>query len=192
LKVGEEYRLYYCSIHAPNGAVICLAVANHPKGPWTQRGPIVFYQDNAGIKTNAIDPTVIIGQDGKHWMAWGSWSQGLFMTELDPTTGLKKQGATEFVIARNRGTGWSTLEGPEIIYNPVFKKYYLFMAEGDLGTIYQPRVGRSNLPNGPYTDIANQHVVYSTYKDIYPLLSYAYQFISFLVGRSLSLWGYPS
>jgi arabinan endo-1,5-alpha-L-arabinosidase len=180
MKVGEEYRLYYCSIHqlngVDNGAVICLAVSSHPKGPWTQRGPIVFYKNNAGIKTNAIDPTVTIGQDGKFWMAWGSWSQGIFMVELDPSTGLKKTGATEFVIARNRGTSWSTMEGPEIIYNPVFKKYYLFLAEGDLGTIYQTRVARSNNPNGPYTDINNASVIYTSNKDVYPLLSYAYQF----------------
>ena len=176
MKVKNEYRLYYCSIHAPNGAVICLAVSSHPKGPWTQRGPLVYYKDNGGIKTNAIDPTITIGKDGRFWMAWGSWSQGIFMTEIDTITGLKKPGASEFVIARNRGTGWSTMEGPEIIYNPTFKKYYLFVAEGDLGTIYQTRVARSNNANGPYVDINNASVVYTTNKDVYPLLSYAYQF----------------
>jgi len=176
MKVGEEYRLYYCSIHDPDGAVICLAVAPHPTGPWTQRGPIVYYMDDAGIATNAIDPTITIGKDGKYWMAWGSWSKGIYMTELDTLTGLKKSGASEFVIARNRGTTWSTMEGPEIIYNPTFNKYYLFVAEGDLGTIYQTRVARSSNPNGPYVDYKNYSTVNTTYKDLYPLLSYAYQF----------------
>ncbi|MDP4278139.1 MAG: family 43 glycosylhydrolase [Bacteroidota bacterium] len=176
MRVGNEYRLYYCSIHSPNGAVICLAVSQDPRGPWIQRGPLVYYKDGGSMKTNAIDPTVTIGQDGRFWMAWGSWSQGIFMTELDPSTGLKKAGATETCIARNRGTSWSTMEGPEIIYNPAFKKYYLFVAEGDLGTIYQTRVARSSNPNGPYLDINNNTVVYTQYKDVYPLLSYAYQF----------------
>lgn len=176
MKVKNEYRLYYCSIHAPNGAVICLAVSSSPRGPWTQRGPLVYYKDNGGIKTNAIDPTITIGKDGRYWMAWGSWSQGIFMTEIDTLTGLKKTGASEFVIARNRGTTWSTMEGPEIIYNPTNKYYYLFVAEGDLGTIYQTRVARSLNANGPYVDFNNASVVYTTNKDVYPLLSYAYQF----------------
>lgn len=185
MKVGEEYRLYYSSIHAPNGATISLAVSNHPRGPWKQRGALVYYKDNGNIATNAIDPTITIGKDGRFWMAWGSWSQGIYMVEIDPTTGLKKNGASQFVIARNRA-GWivkdepfwthSTLEGPEIIYNPTFKKYYLFLAEGDLGTIYQTRVARADNPNGPYKDINDFNVVYSINKDIYPLLSYAYQF----------------
>jgi arabinan endo-1,5-alpha-L-arabinosidase len=179
MKVKNEYRLYYCSIHAPNGAVICLAVSSHPRGPWTQRGPLVYYKDNGGILTNAIDPTITTGKDGRFWMAWGSWSQGLYMTELDTLTGLKKTGASEFLIAKNR-PNWSgthsSMEGPEIIYNPTFKMYYLFVAEGDLGTIYQTRVARSINANGPYVDINNASVIYTTNKDVYPLLSYAYQF----------------
>jgi len=180
MKVKNEYRLYYCSIHSPNGAVICLAVSSHPRGPWTQRGPLVYYKDNGGILTNAIDPTVTTGKDGRLWMAWGSWSQGLYMTELDTLTGLKKTGASEFLIAKNR-LNWSgthsSMEGPEIIYNPATKYYYLFVAEGDLGTIYQTRVARSINANGPYVDFNNASVsTYSTSKDVYPLLSYAYQF----------------
>jgi arabinan endo-1,5-alpha-L-arabinosidase len=178
-KYKNEYRLYYCSIHAPNGAVICLATSTHPRGPWMQRGPLVYYKDNGGILTNAIDPTVTIGKDGRLWMAWGSWSQGLYMTELDSLTGLKKVGASEFLIAKNRpywsGTH-SSMEGPEIIYNPQTKYYYLFVAEGDLGTIYQTRVARSTNANGPYVDFNNNSVIYTTNKDLYPLLSYAYQF----------------
>ena len=180
MKVKNEYRLYYCSIHAPNGAVICLATSSHPRGPWTQRGPLMYYKDNGGILTNAIDPTVTIGKDGRYWMAWGSWSQGLYMTELDSLSGLKKTGAAEFLIAKNR-LNWSgthsSMEGPEIIYNPTTKYYYLFVAEGDLGTIYQTRVARSINANGPYVDINNASIsTYSASKDVYPLLSYAYQF----------------
>jgi arabinan endo-1,5-alpha-L-arabinosidase len=173
MKVGEEYRMYYSAIFDPSGAVICLAIAKHPKGPWTQRGPIVHYQ--AGYNANGIDPTVTIGKDGKHWFAWGSWTKGIYMLELDPSTGLKKAGTAETKIACNRVSS-SSMEGPEIIYNPILDKYYLFVAEGDLGTVYQTRVARSDNPNGPYVDIYGNSVVYSTKKDIYPLLSYAYKF----------------
>jgi len=178
MKVGDEYRLYYCSIHSnPDCAVICLAVSTHPCGPWTQRGTLV--NSLSGSNCNAIDPTVIIGKDGKFWMIWGSWFKGLYVTELNPVTGLKKINATETMVAKNRGTGtgWTnSMEGPEIIYNSEFDKYYLFVAEGNLGTIYQTRVARSSNPNGPFLDFFGNSVLYTSKNDIYPLISYAYKF----------------
>lgn len=37
---------------------------------------------------NAIDPTVFYDADGRMWMVYGSWSGGIFLLEIDKTTGL--------------------------------------------------------------------------------------------------------
>ena len=38
---------------------------------------------------NNIDPCVFYDEQGKLWMSYGSWSGGIFMIELDETTGLR-------------------------------------------------------------------------------------------------------
>ncbi|MBQ0072583.1 MAG: family 43 glycosylhydrolase [Prevotella sp.] len=38
---------------------------------------------------NCIDPCVFYDSDGKLWIAYGSWSGGIWMFELDPATGLR-------------------------------------------------------------------------------------------------------
>lgn len=44
------------------------------------------------------------------------------------------------------------IEGPYIIYNPKFKKYYLFVSYDSLFNDYNVRVGRSDKITGPYVD----------------------------------------
>ena len=43
---------------------------------------------------NCIDPTVFYDDEGNLWMAYGSWSGGIFMLELDETTGLRDYSVT--------------------------------------------------------------------------------------------------
>ena len=38
---------------------------------------------------HTIDPTVFFDEEGKLWMAYGSWSGGIWMLELDEKTGLR-------------------------------------------------------------------------------------------------------
>lgn len=174
MKVGAEYRLYYTAVHTPQFEDICLAVASHPRGPWVQRGSV--YNSPNAIDCNSIDPSVIIGKDGRFWLTCGSWHSGIYSMELNPKTGLRKVGTSPTIVAKNRISGWSSMEGPEIIYNPDFDLYYLFVAEGDLSNIYHTRVARSVNPNGPFRDYFGNSVVYSVKNDIYPLVSYPYKF----------------
>jgi arabinan endo-1,5-alpha-L-arabinosidase len=44
------------------------------------------------------------------------------------------------------------INAPEIIYNPVFNKYYLFISYDWLETKYNVRVGYADKIDGPYYD----------------------------------------
>lgn len=157
MKVGSQYRLYYSlSSATPRLSVIGLATASSPLGPWTEKGLAVTSQDNATIQTNAIDPTVVVDQSGKHWMYYGSAWDGIYMLQLNPDTGLAMSSGDKGVRVAQRGFTGNTIngniEGAEIIYNPQFNKYYLFMAYDWLQTKYNVRVGRSDSAEGPFTD----------------------------------------
>lgn len=49
-----------------------------------------------GIDINGIDPQIIYDTDGKMYMSYGSFGTGNWMIELDPETGLRKDGDNEF------------------------------------------------------------------------------------------------
>ena len=177
LRVGTEYRLYYCAVTASGSAAIILAASDNIEGPWTQRGIVQSTVQNSVF--NAIDPTVSIDKEGRHWMIYGSWHQGIAYIELDQASGLKKAGSDPVRISRNRyaASGWTnSMEAPEIIYNPNLDKYFLFLAQGDLETVYHTRVARADHPAGPWYDYSGNVIDYTTKKDIYPLIEYPYRF----------------
>lgn len=157
IKVGAEYRLYYShSSPQPRLSAIGLATSTSPKGPFRERGLVVTSLNNNTRQTNAIDPTVIVDKSGAHWMYYGSAWDGIYKLELNPETGLAMRNEDKGVRAAQRGfTGNSVngnIEGAEIIYNPEFDKYYLFIAYDWLETKYNVRVGRSDSPTGPFYD----------------------------------------
>lgn len=182
IKVGAQYRLYYSAVFEGGGALIGLATSENIEGPWLQVGKVISTYDLANV--NAIDPTVSIDKTGRHWMIYGSWSNGIYSFELDAATGLKKDNTLPKLIAQNGpNNSWdwkSCMEGPEVIYHPGFNKYYLFLAQGSLGNVYHTRVARANSPQGPYADYFGKSVIYSgtspLFPEIYPLITYPYQF----------------
>jgi arabinan endo-1,5-alpha-L-arabinosidase len=159
IKVGNQFRLYY-SVPGNNGlklACIALATSESPEGPWEDKGIVISCQPAEPF--NAIDPAVIIDQaNGKHWMAYGSYEEGLFMVELSPTTGMRlNETDTGHKIAyRNRRH--DAIEGPEILYVPEQNLYYLFVSYDWLEDAYNVRVGRSDKPEGPYFDINGKNM----------------------------------
>jgi arabinan endo-1,5-alpha-L-arabinosidase len=156
MKAGNEYRLYY-SLASTGFRVSCIGLATSalPEGPWVERG-IVVTSETIGPGTNAIDPSVTVTPTGEHWMVYGSAWDGLFELQLDPATGLAKTSGDRGTRVVRRGTTNGmyngNLEGPEIIYNPDTKFYYLFVAYDWLATKYNVRVYRSTNPNGPFLD----------------------------------------
>lgn len=83
---------------------------------------------NNALYPNAIDAAPFFDRDGKLWMAYGSWSGGIFLLELDPATGRPifngKDGTTADgrLVDRYFGTkiagGYTKSgEGPYIVYD---------------------------------------------------------------------------
>ena len=160
VKVGSEYRLYYSiSTFGRNLSAIGMATASsidpaNPAANWVDKGPVV--QSATTDDYNAIDPAVFSDADGRQWMAFGSFWSGIKLIELDPATGMRKQGDTLRAIASRPFPG--AIEAPFVVRHGGF--YYLFVSfdsccQGANST-YNTVVGRSTAPTGPYVDRAGK------------------------------------
>lgn len=178
MKVGNEFRLYYSlSSAVPRLSVIGLATSAFPTGPWTEVGTVVTSLNDAAVQTNAIDPTVVVGKDGKPWMYYGSAWDGIYILELDPATGLAAGAGKGRRIAQRGFTGPTingNIEGPEIIYNSELDKYFLFIAYDWLATKYNVRVGRADTPEGPFYDFNGKDL--NEAEDNLPMIIAPYKF----------------
>ncbi|PSR55751.1 arabinan endo-1,5-alpha-L-arabinosidase [Adhaeribacter arboris] len=179
LKVNNEFRLYYSlSSPTPRLSVIGLATAASPEGPWTEKGLVVTSLNNSIIQTNAIDPTVVVDNSGNHTFYYGSAWDGIYTLKLNPATGLAALHNDKGTRVAQRGfTGNKingNIEGPEIIYQPELKKYYLFISYDWLETKYNVRVGRSDFPEGPFYDFNGKDI--NSTEDHGPMILAPYQF----------------
>ncbi len=130
---------------------------------------------------NAIDPTYIETPQGEHWLIYGSWHSGIPAVKIDPITGKPFRLSTladyGIRIARrqnNDNNRWQALEGPEIIYNPDTKYYYLFLAYDELSVAYNTRVARATNITGPYYGINGANI--TTGADCFPIITHPYKF----------------
>jgi arabinan endo-1,5-alpha-L-arabinosidase len=151
---ASQYYLYYsASTFGKQRSVIGLAT-NETLDPadddyeWVDQGQV--WESNPGDPYNAIDPT-ILEADGKHYMAYGSWWQGIYMLELDWPSGKVASGATPEHIAGRGGAG---IEAPALTEHDGY--YYLFTSWdvccAGADSTYNIRVGRSTSPTGPFVD----------------------------------------
>lgn len=178
-KAGDEYRLYYSvTSPTPRLSAIGLATSSNPDGPWEEKGLVVTSLANNERQTNAIDPSVIIAENGEHWFYYGSAWDGIYILQLDPATGLAlNEGDKGRRIAQRGFTNGrinGNIEGPEIIYNAEQDKYYLFIAYDWLETKYNVRVGRSDSPDGPFYDFHGQDM--NLERDDAPMILGSYRF----------------
>lgn len=116
---------------------------------------------------NAIDPNLFFDASGeKLYMSYGSWSGGMFLLELDRTTGAAIYPGVDSVdevsgnfvdryfgvhlIGGNHQSG----EAPYIQYDAETGYYYLYVTYGGLTAEggYNMRLFRSENPTGPYLD----------------------------------------
>lgn len=127
---------------------------------------------NTSNSPNAIDSELFYDENGKLWMVYGSWSGGIFLLEIDETTGKPIYPGVDSVTAggnfvdRYFGTriaGGYTIsgEGPYILYDNTTGYYYLYVTYGGLAANggYNMRLFRSKNPNGPYLDAAGNNAV---------------------------------
>lgn len=155
-KQGDTYFLYYSvSSFGINASAIGLMTASSidPKAPgegWTDQGLVL--RSNIKDNFNAIDPWRIDTADGRAFLAFGSFWDGIRMRELDPATGkLIAEDTPMLPLASRQGAG---IEAPSIIEHA--GKYYLFVSfdqccKGSSST-YNIRVGRADTVTGPYLD----------------------------------------
>ncbi len=127
---------------------------------------------------HAIDPSVFYDEEGKLWMAYGSWSGGIAMLELDEETGLRDYTVTYESDSETLGKSWTSDayfgkkiaggyyvsgEGPYI--EQIGDYYYLFMSYGFYSPEggYEMRVFRSENPDGPYVDADGTNAIFERY-----------------------------
>ncbi len=148
LRIGDRLLLYYSvSEFGKQTSAIGLATARTPAGPWTEHGIVVRSQP--GDPYNAIDPTMLM-DEGRLWMAFGSFWQGIYLVELDPETGLRIDPPPQPVrLAWAREIEAATLHRRG-------EWYYLFVNHGlccrGVRSTYRIVVGRSRGITGPYLD----------------------------------------
>jgi arabinan endo-1,5-alpha-L-arabinosidase len=174
VNVNGELRLYYSiSVFGKNISAIGLATSTSPYGPWTDKGIVI--STNTASPVNAIDPTIVIDEKtGKHWMAYGSYWDGIYITELDAATGKPINSNSYGKKIAGRTQKGQAMEGPEIIYNPSLKKYFLFVSYDWLEDSYNVRVGRSDNPDGPYLDYFGNDMAAAG--DNFPRITAQYKF----------------
>lgn len=169
------YRLYYSvSSFGANTSFIGLLESPTPEGPWVDRGAVV--KSFAADKMNAIDASIVVDhRTGRHWMHYGSYFGGLYVMELNPATGLAlTPGDQGHLTATRANRQTEIIEAPEIIYNSDLDQYFLFVSYGPLFSYYNVRVGRSNYPEGPFTDMFGKDLADTT--NNYPILTHSYMF----------------
>ncbi|MCW5942269.1 MAG: arabinan endo-1,5-alpha-L-arabinosidase [Fimbriimonadaceae bacterium] len=166
---GKRLRMYYCASErfGGNGSVIgfCENDRFDPDGPhegWVDHGLVIESVQGKDV-FNAIDPEVLVDQEGRHWLFFGSYFAGLHVTELDPATGkLKHPDRSDLTcVARNTADRGNALEAPAVCYRDGY--YYLFVSYGlaaqGVRSTYRIMVGRSKKPNGPFLDREGRSMV---------------------------------
>ncbi len=119
-----------------------------PEYEWTEPQRVI--ESNRSKDYNAIDPGVIGDEDGKLWMSFGSFWEGIQLIELDPDTGTRIAPDSPVVNLADK----ESIEAPHIYFHDGY--YYLFLNWGiccrGTRSTYNIRVGRSETITGPYVD----------------------------------------
>ena len=157
-KIGDKYVFYYSLAlwGNPNPGIGC-ASSDTPYGPWTQHGKI-FDSNEIGVN-NSIDPQVVIDDDGKIYMFWGSF-MGIYGIELAADGLSVKNPATmkedKFLVAGSADGNWhwGSFEGTYIIKRN--NKWIYFGSRGTccegVESTYHVLTGISDTLTGEYLD----------------------------------------
>jgi len=151
--ISDKWFVYYSvSSFGSNQSAIGLATGKtlDPSSKnygWKDGGLII--RSRRSDPFNAIDPALIM-DDGRLWMSFGSFWEGIHLIELDPKTGLRKDPEEKpLKLAMHQ-----EIEAPFIHKHG--DHYYLFVNWGKcckgVNSTYEIRVGRSKKITGPYLD----------------------------------------
>jgi arabinan endo-1,5-alpha-L-arabinosidase len=163
---GRFYLYYSVSAFGKNTSAIGVAVNNtlDPESPdyeWRDRGILVQSVPNRD-NWNAIDPNIVLDEQGHAWMSFGSFWDGLKLVKLDKSWTALAEPQEWHTIARGERPPFTPSEepGPAELEAPfIFNKhgyYYLFISRGLCcrgdDSSYRLAVGRSKTVSGPYLD----------------------------------------
>jgi arabinan endo-1,5-alpha-L-arabinosidase len=154
IRVSGKYLLYYSvSTWGKQNSAIGLAInttldRSVTNYSWQDAGPVITSTN--GGEFNTIDPSVMLDTDGKLWLSFGSFWKGIYLTELDPQTGLRPStNSPTYHLAWNQSIEASCLTRHD-------RFYYLFVNWGQCckgtNSTYEVRVGRADRVTGPYRD----------------------------------------
>lgn len=160
-----RYHLYYsASTFGSNRSSIGL-VTNRTLDPasdrfrWEDQGKVI--SSTPADDWNAIDPNLVLDEEGQPWLSFGSFWGGIKMRRIDPATGkLSQADATLYSLASRPRTKEQpgAIEAPLIIRRNGY--YYLFVSFDfccrGVNSTYNIRVGRSRKVTGPYADRAGR------------------------------------
>ncbi len=191
-KIGDLYYLYYSvSEFGTNQSYIGVATSASIEGPWNDQGEVI--KSTKGDEPNAIDPNIIVDDNGDYWMSYGSFFGGIYVVRLDPSNGkLKAPGFGQKIASRDHLSEQGALEGPYIIYKPDLKMYYLFVSYDSLFADYNVRVGRANAITGPYLDYNGNNMNDTTYRPQYEIGNKILGGYKFLAGEGWTAPGHNS
>lgn len=154
IRVDGKYLLYY-AVSIWGKPVSAIGLATSPtldsaatNYRWTDAGEVIGSTN--GSLYNTIDPSLLLDTDGKLWLAFGSYWEGIFLTELDPHTGRRvSTNSPLYQLAWN-----PSIEAACLTRHAGF--YYLFVNWGQCcrgtNSTYEVRVGRAEKITGPYLD----------------------------------------
>ena len=146
---GQYYLYYAASTFGSNHSAIFLATSpSGNSGTWTNQGLVI--ESRTSDNFNAIDPDLVVDDQGRWWLSFGSFWSGIKLIALNPSTGKRADSTIRSIAGRNGGA----IEAPNIVRRGSY--YYLFVSfdrccQGASST-YRVMVGRSTSVTGPYTD----------------------------------------
>ena len=162
-----KYHLYYAvSSPGQNSSAIGVTInttldPDSPDYKWEDQG-IVLQSVPQRDLWNAIDPNIVVDENGTPWMDFGSFWSGIKLVKLDPSWKAPAEPQEWYSLAKRERSVLvdDRLPGPAEIEGPfIFKKgdyYYLFVSWGlccrGKDSTYKIMVGRSKDVKGPYLD----------------------------------------
>jgi arabinan endo-1,5-alpha-L-arabinosidase len=166
-----KYHLYYAySMFGVNTSGIALATNDtldpqSSKYHWHDEGLVLnsTHDDNF----NAIDPNIVIDEEGQPWLSFGSFWGGIMMRRIDAVTGkpspydskiypLAARAKPENAEPAKPGlpSDWQAIEAPFIVHHGDY--FYLFVSFDlccrGIKSSYRIMVGRAAHVTGPYLD----------------------------------------
>ena len=146
-----NYWLYY-SVSTFGSRQSCIGLmkcSSILKGDWSDQGKVINSTNSS--KWNCIDPAFIY--DGAPYLAFGSWSDGIYMVRLSSST--MKPNSSSFTQIADRDLSSNAIEGASIW--KAGNGYFYLLCSYDkccagTSSTYNIRYGRSKSALGPYLD----------------------------------------